>query len=151
MNRLLAIASIFLLLNNTSHAHHTESFTKEKECLALNIYFEARNQSYHGRKGVAMVVLNRVKDKRWPNNICDVVWQKYQFSWTHDGKSDNPAEEEVYKDILKFAEQILMNSSNFNDITNGSTHYHATWMKSYPNWSNSLQQATIIDEHVFYK
>ena len=36
-------------------------------CLALNVYHEAKNQSYVGQVAVAQVVMNRVNDTRYPN------------------------------------------------------------------------------------
>ena len=62
--------------------------------LACNIYWEARNQSTEGMIAVASVTLHRVLDKRFPNTIAKVVWQKHQFSWTLDGKSDRPMKNE---------------------------------------------------------
>ena len=49
----------------------------EVECLALNIYHEARNQPTVGKLAVAQVTMNRVKDVRFPNTICGVVYQGY--------------------------------------------------------------------------
>jgi spore germination cell wall hydrolase CwlJ-like protein len=43
----------------------------EAECLALNAYFEARNQSDAGMIAVSHVVLNRVASDRFPNTLCD--------------------------------------------------------------------------------
>ena len=48
----------------------------EVKCLAQNIYWEARNQSIQGMYAVADVTLNRVKDKRWPSTVCEVVKQR---------------------------------------------------------------------------
>ena len=48
---------------------------KSVECLALNMYYEARNQGSAGLLAVSAVVLNRVNDKRFPNTICEVVYQ----------------------------------------------------------------------------
>ena len=45
-------------------------------CLALNIYFEARNESIAGQIAVAEVTLNRVASKNYPNNVCGVIYQK---------------------------------------------------------------------------
>ena len=39
----------------------------EVNCLALNIYHEARNQPTVGKLAVAQVTMNRVKDVRFPN------------------------------------------------------------------------------------
>ena len=75
--------------------------TKQHECLARNIYFEARNEPFAGQFAVAMVTLNRVYDKQFPNSICEVVYQglhyssghpkrdRCQFSWYCDGKVDD--------------------------------------------------------------
>ena len=48
---------------------------EEISCMADNIYFEARNQGTAGWSAVASVTLNRVKDKRFPNTVCEVVKQ----------------------------------------------------------------------------
>ena len=83
--------------------------TKQRECLARNIYFEARNEPFAGQFAVAMVTLNRVHDEQFPNSICEVVYQglhwpsghpkrdRCQFSWYCDGKVDNVANRELTK------------------------------------------------------
>ena len=38
-------------------------------CLAQNIYYESRTDNIAGQAAVADVVLNRVLDERWPDNI----------------------------------------------------------------------------------
>ena len=42
-------------------------------CLAENIYFEARAESFSGKAAVANVTRNRVEDARWPSTYCEVV------------------------------------------------------------------------------
>ena len=61
---------------------------QEVYCGAQNVYFESQGEPGLGMVAVSQVVINRVEDTRWPNTICEVVWQNKQFSWTHDGKSD---------------------------------------------------------------
>ena len=41
----------------------------EMECLALNVYFEARNQDVESQLAVTMVVLNRAQNSFWPDHI----------------------------------------------------------------------------------
>ena len=48
---------------------------QEAVCLAKNMYYEARNQGLAGQLAVSLVVMNRVKDDRYPNTICEVVEQ----------------------------------------------------------------------------
>ena len=42
-------------------------------CMAHSIYFEARSESTAAQMAVGHVILNRVDDPRYPNNVCDVV------------------------------------------------------------------------------
>ena len=44
---------------------------EEVTCLSMNMYHEARNQGIAGQLAVTSVVMNRVADERYPNNICD--------------------------------------------------------------------------------
>ena len=46
---------------------------KSVECLAMNMYHEARGQGTAGLLAVSSVVMNRVADERFPNNICGVI------------------------------------------------------------------------------
>ena len=57
---------------------------KQHNCLALNIYHEARGERVEGQIAVAHVTMNRVNHEKWPSTICEVVYQPKQFSWTHD-------------------------------------------------------------------
>ena len=48
---------------------------RELDCLARNIYWEARSEPVEGMIAVAQVTLNRVAHKSFPDDICDVVYQ----------------------------------------------------------------------------
>ena len=139
---------------------YVEAGTKNDiHCLAENIYFEARGESTAGRMAVALVTLNRVKDKRFPNTICGVVKQtKYypsgridlhscQFSWYCDGKPDTIKDEKCYKDILLIAE--VMYTYETEDFTEGALWYHSPKVK--PDWSMVYTKVVRIDNHIFYK
>jgi spore germination cell wall hydrolase CwlJ-like protein len=58
-------------------------------CLSAAIYYEARNQPVDGQLAVAEVIMNRVQSDRYPDDACEVINQNKQFSYTHDGKSDD--------------------------------------------------------------
>ncbi len=137
--------------------------TKSQMCLAKNIYFEARDQRTASHVAVSLVVLNRVNDPRYPNTICEVIYQgptyswkpdfpvrnKCQFSWYCDGKSDKPKELEAWNEALKIASLILSHKSYLLDFTEGSTHYHATHIK--PHWADHLTRIAQIEGHIFYR
>ena len=136
----------------------------ETGCLALNIYHEARGQSIAGQIAVGQVTLNRVRDSRWPNSVCEVITQgphraswkgtgemipirhRCQFSWYCDGKSDKINQPEVYRKIFNLA-QILMNQDMI-DITSKATHYHADYVQ--PSWAKTKRRTTKIEDHIFY-
>ena len=134
---------------------------EEFDCLVLNSYFEARNQSSNGQMAVTNVVLNRMKDNRYPKTACEVIKQakyhsngaivrhKCQFSWFCDGLSDRPRNFDAYLHAVIVTTQALDLHDYGFDSTNGSTHYHTKSVQPY--WSTTLEYITSIDDHHFYK
>lgn len=127
---------------------------EEKYCLQQNIYFEARNQSSIGKSAVAWVTLNRVEDSRYPDTICDVVWQRKQFSWTHDGKSDEPSknvvEQRAWKKAGKIAETVLFEWVSGKESPIGdAVMFHADYVDPY--WTDAYTEVAQIDNHIFYE
>lgn len=129
-------------------------------CLALNIYFEARGSNLADKVAVADVVINRKKDRRYPDTVCGVVQQakldtnghprlnQCQFSWYCDGRADTPTDQDRWEEAKLLAYQILIHNK-YRGITEGSTHYHATYVS--PKWAASYQQVGRIGEHIFYR
>ena len=130
-------------------------------CLALNVYHEAKNQSLSGQIAVAEVVMNRVADSRYPNNVCDVVKQgltykwnpgfpirnKCQFSWYCDGKSDVAKEKDAWEEALSVAKGVY--HGYLDAYLEGATHYHAYYVN--PSWAETKTYITRIDDHIFYR
>ena len=71
----------------------------EVNCLALNIYHEARNQPFMGKLAVGFVTLNRVKSKEFPNTVCGVVKQGFYYNKNPIKNYKNPIK--TYKVLLK--------------------------------------------------
>jgi len=134
---------------------------KELHCLATNIYFEARGEPVLGQIAVAQVTLNRVKSRRFPNTICEVVYQarlnhngnplrhKCQFSWYCDGMKDTIHDSTTYERILKLSETFIRDDKNFDDLVNGAEYYHS--IKVRPHWSTEFLQTASINDHIFYR
>ena len=153
----VVIIALMSLMSSVSFAHEIPNrvyHQGEHQCMALNIYFEARGSSIADQAAVADVVLNRVLDSRYPDTVCEVITQggtarnKCQFSWFCDGKSDQPKDMVSWKQSELIAYQIMY-FNRFRGITEGSTHYHATYVN--PKWSSSLIQTGRIGEHIFYR
>ena len=151
---------------------------EQEFCLAQNIFFESSVDNKAGMAAVADVVLNRVKHSYYPNTICEVVYQakmkeswktkqfpdlddserKYipvkhrcQFSWYCDGKSDDiPLGSENWVKAQMIAWDIMHNDG-LRGITEGATHYHATYVK--PNWASQHNMDLVgrIGLHIFYR
>tara|TARA_Y100000356_G_scaffold20510_1_gene14575 strand:+ start:81 stop:509 length:429 start_codon:yes stop_codon:yes gene_type:complete len=131
-------------------------------CMALNMYHEAKNQSMLGQLAVGQVVMNRVEDKRFPDNVCDVVTEavtykgtdkpvlhKCQFSWYCDGQKDEPDfDSKEWWDAKEYA-SIVLSGTIMLDVTEGATHYHATYVR--PAWARTKTKTTRIDRHIFYR
>lgn len=116
-------------------------------CLAMNVYWEARDQSLAGQVAVAQVTMNRVADPTYPNNVCGVVYDHKQFSWYWDGKSDVPREAAAWRRAQMVANGVLAGSGH-GDL-DGVTHYHAVYVKPY--WIDSMTMVAQIGDHQFYK
>ena len=85
---LFIIADLTVMVFHGKQTNATDLSEDDLECLVRNVYHESRNQSLLGQAAVAHVTLSRVKSPLYPDSVCGVVWQKGQFSWTEDGKSD---------------------------------------------------------------
>ncbi len=123
------------------------------DCLALNIYFEARGEPLDGKRAVGHVVLNRVADEGFPGTICQVVRQggevernRCQFSWWCDGQSDRPADQLAWRESREVAWEVLRGATK--DPTRGALWYHAAYVQ--PPWSETKAKSRQIGQHVFY-
>ena len=138
---------LYVLLSLCSLSYASED--PQVECLAKNIYFEARDQGWDGKIAVAFVTLNRVLSDRFPDTWCEVVWQSGQFEWTQDGKSDKPKERVKYSYIKDLAQDFISNYDDYQDFTNGAEYYHANYVK--PCWLPDSSLTATIGDHLFYK
>ena len=168
MNRIMKVAIFGIAMGiPISVALSAKSSDDQIECLAKNMYFEARNQGTAGILAVTAVVLNRVNDSRFPDTICEVVKQaqtrvswlnknkrypiknRCQFSWYCDGKSDVPKNKELYNNLEGWATSILSGEIDFIDITDGATFYHADY--GQPSWAKMKERTVKIENHIFYR
>jgi len=129
-----------------SRLPHRVQLDRPMVCLALNIYWEARNQNIAGQLAVAQVTMNRSYDRRYPDDVCEVVYDHKQFSWYWDGQSDTPKEKRAWEKAILVA-SAAMNGSGHAELQ-GVTHYHAVYSKPY--WKDYMTKVAMIGDHVFY-
>lgn len=101
--------------NNVSKAKSTS--TSDIQLMARAINGEARGEPYEGQVAVGAVILNRVKDSRFPNSISGVIYQPGAFTAVSDGQINAAISEgsTVYK-----AAQDAINGW---DPTSGCVYY----------------------------
>lgn len=124
---------------------------KERECLARNIFFEAGIESHEGKIAVAQATLNRVNHPtRWKSNVCDVVFQKAQFSWTLEKKKRKEQPKgELWSKTLKAVADIE-NGVRVKGLES-ATFYHTDWLPRKPKWACDTKKIMQIGQHIFYK
>jgi spore germination cell wall hydrolase CwlJ-like protein len=133
-----------------------EAHRQNLECLARNVYFEARGEPLAGQYAVAEVTLNRKASRHYPRTICEVVYQKNwdplrkryvgAFSWTEFRVLPEPAGEE-WQRAWRVAEAVYYGKQL--PALQGALFFHAHYIK--PDWAKSKQRVARIGRHVFYK
>ena len=126
---------------------------KQLDCLAKNMYHEAKGEGGFGWLAVGMVTMNRVESKRYPNTICKVVYQNngkvWQFSWAGTKKKLTKPKKELYNEIYQLAILIYLHHSKMHDVTDNALFFHADYVSPY--WSKKMKKTTKIGRHIFYK
>jgi spore germination cell wall hydrolase CwlJ-like protein len=117
-------------------------------CLAKNIFHEAGVETELGMFAVAQVTINRVRNARYPNSICDVVMQPAQFSWandrdrrwTHPSGPKWEQSKQIARRVIKEGYRVpALQSAMF---------YHADYVD--PVWRNPDAVIAQVGTHIFY-
>lgn len=126
--------------------------------LARTIYGEAASETQAGKEAVANVVMNRVRDRRWPSNVSSVCRQPWQFScWNASDPMRArieklfPGANAAFNQCLSIAETAV--KYQLADRTHGATHYYANYI-AQPAWVGASPNAvmtTQIGVHKFYR
>lgn len=129
MKKILIIFTLMLILsilviniiatnveNNNVYAASSAN-TSDLQLMARAINGEARGEPYEGQVAVGAVILNRVKDSKFPNTISGVIYQKGAFTAVSDGQINVPIKEG--STVLKAAQDAM----NGWDPTGGALYY----------------------------
>ena len=134
-------------------AANAQDQARARRCLADAIYYEAALEPAEGRRAVAQVVLNRVRDPNFPKSICGVVYDGWrsapgcQFSFACDGSLGRPPVPWLYRDALDLAEQAL--TGRVQPQVGLATHYHATSVD--PSWRADMVKVAQVGSQIFYR
>jgi len=149
-NKRLTLLILLLSLFKIPVSSADESESTPLNCLAKNIFHEARGEGKHGMMMVGHVVLNRVKSKQFSDTICGVIYQPKQFSWVHKKKKHTVSKEsKEWKISLEAAKMVLERS---HDPTKGSLYfYSSSSIKKKPAWVKKKEVVTKVGNHVFLR
>ena len=130
-----------LLVNGGNDGSGVNGFSNtEVYLLARTIYAEGRGEPYTGQVAIGAVVLNRVRDKAFPNTISGVVYQKNAFTAVADGQINLTPNDTA----MRAARDAL----NGWDPTGGALYYYNPAIATSA-WIFDRQTVTVIGKHVF--
>lgn len=141
---------LMALLLVTTSANAETWPTTAPDCLAANIYHEARGESLAGQYMVAYVTMNRVDSTRFPDTICEVVRQRKQFSWFKNGVTKHPKDSDAWKIACHIATQFLLDLPMSRiDLSEGALYYHTIQISPY--WAVKKSLIGRVGSHLFYR
>ena len=124
----------------------------DRDVLARTIWAEARGEGPVGMGAVANVIMNRVRDPRWPNTVRGVCKQANQFTaWNPidpNGKLAREANSMTpwFPQALTIAGMAL--AGTLADYTNGANHYYNPSVVT-PEWAARMAYVGDIGNHRF--
>ena len=130
-----------------------ETRSRALECLTSAIYYEAAQEPTDGQRGVAQVVINRVRHPAFPNSVCGVVYEGStrptgcQFTFTCDGSMTHAPIPSLWNRARKVAAEALKGAVYA--PVGLATHYHANYVVPY--WASSLVKTSVQGAHIFYR
>lgn len=117
------------------------------QCLLCNCYHETRGEDFQGKVAVAKTVLSRVGRSGFGKTACEVVYQKFQFSWTFDKISNdiilrNSIDTDSYNEC-KQAVQVAKREGG-----NGLLYFYNP-STAQPKWAKKMKDCGRAGDHKF--
>lgn len=165
MNKFLRIILVILGILLTGYIMNSEQKAKvvelkDEEVMALTLYGEARGASFNAKLGMAQVMWNRTKDKRFGSNIKEVVTKPKQFSCYNDNDVNLQIIMGVVEDFdgnfnknIHLRECYMIALAVINGYIQGkvkdSLFYHTTGVN--PKWNKNMILEAKIGNTLFWK
>jgi N-acetylmuramoyl-L-alanine amidase len=124
-----------------------EPGSRELDCLATGIYFEAKGEPLAGQLAVGQVIANRTQSGgRFPGTYCGVLFQRSQFSFVHGHSLPQVARSnsqwQTAVAIAKIVDQHLRQP-----VVGDALFFHARYVS--PNWR--MKRVASIGNHIFFR
>jgi len=135
------------LADKVADLRGSDAGSRELECLAAGVYFEAKSEPLAGQLAVGQVIANRTRSKgRFPASYCGVLSQRGQFSFMRGGRW--PA---VNKSARQWQTAVaiarIVDGKLHDDVARSAMFFHAKRVN--PGWRTS--RVASIGNHIFYR
>lgn len=110
--------------------------------MANAVYGEARGEPYEGQVAVAAVILNRVKDSRFPNTVSGVIFEPLAFTAVADGQ--------IWLEPNETSKRAVQDAINGWDPTGGLVYYFNPDTATSA-WMHARERVKRIGKHVFLR
>ena len=125
---------------NSSYSINASAY--EVDLLARLVHAEAGAEPYRGKVAVAEVVLNRVKDPRFPSTVTAVIHQRNQFTPVASGSIRNTPTKSDYDAVFEAFEGST--------AANGAIFFYNSATASN-RWLDGRPTVQMIGKHTFKK
>lgn len=134
------------LAETVASLRSSEPGSRELECLAVGIYYEAKSESLAGQLAVGHVIANRAESGRFPSSYCGVLFQRSQFSFIR-GRS-LPSVPRASRDWLDAVAIARIVDQELHPSPMGKAlFFHARRVS--PGWR--LTRVGTLGNHIFYR
>lgn len=135
----------------------------DESILARTIYGEARGEGLEGMEAVALVVMNRVKARKWFTgyvmqngqkipSVAQTCLKRAQFSCWNKNDPNYAILQKITAENPKFRECLIIAKraleGKLQDFTNGALYYHTKQIK--PQWAKGKSPCYEVKNHLFY-
>lgn len=122
---------------------------RQLKCLAQNVFYESVGESAEGKILVAQVTVNRAESGKFPKDICNVIYQKSQFSWVDNRPKalNHNIDKFHYNESMEVAKRVLLEGYRLHSLDK-ALYYHATSVK--PTWAKNMTKVAQIGNHIAY-
>ncbi|HEY0629822.1 MAG TPA: cell wall hydrolase [Sphingomicrobium sp.] len=134
------------LAETVANLRSSDPGSRELECLAVGIYFEAKSESLAGQLAVGHVIANRAESGRFPSSYCGVLFQRSQFSFIR-GRSlpSVPRASRDWQEAVAVAK--IVDEELHPSPMGKAMFFHARRVS--PRWR--LTRVGTLGNHVFYR
>jgi N-acetylmuramoyl-L-alanine amidase len=119
---------------------------QELVLLARLVHAEAAGEPFQGKVAVAATVLNRLKDKRFPNTIREIIYQQvngiYQYTPVQDGRINLAADRSAFRAVRA--------ALRGEDPSGGALGFYNPALTN-DLWVRSQEKTIVIGNHVFFR